>query len=433
MHAPRSLSLLLPLFVAPVVGCTNGGTKDDTDLDTQDTDVVDTDIADSDVVDTDVADTDLVDTDVIDTDDTDVVPVNVCGDGTPAVDAPCFASPAGFDGEGTIGALAIADWNGGGADVIYAVGGSVYTLAGDGAGAFPSGQQIPGSSMGSTILELRTGQLDNDAYPDVVVGGVGSAGRVIFNDGAGNIAYETYLNGEGDLLHAHVADIQGSLAPQDVVISDQNGCGTLSLMSGNASSSYRDDYEYFCSPSAAVIAKTSPTQSSVVTVESLGLHVQDISVSALQLTLGPTATYTLPTGSEDMETADLDGDGDDEVLILLDDGTIKVMFSDGAGGWEAFGMDAWDSVPVTGSPTDLTVGDLDGDGDVDVAVASTTDDGVTLLVNDGTGTFFESPIYLGMGAAPVRITAGDLNSDGIDDLAVGTSLGDEIVVLLSNP
>ena len=64
MHGPRSLSLLLPLFVAPIVGCSAGASKDDTDLDTQDTDAADTDVADTDLGDTDVVDTDVVDTDV---------------------------------------------------------------------------------------------------------------------------------------------------------------------------------------------------------------------------------------------------------------------------------------------------------------------------------------------------------------------------------
>lgn len=429
MHGPRSLSLLLPLFVAPIVGCSAGASKDDTDLDTQDTDAADTDVADTDVADTDLGDTDVVDTDVVDTD-----VANLCGDGTPAVDEPCFDAPSGYDGEGLIGAIAIADWDGGGADVIYGVYGSVYTLGGDGTGAFPSGRQIAGTSMGNPVEELRVGQLSADTHVDVVVGGTGSSGRVIFGDGAGGITYESFLNGEGDLHRVHVANVVGSSASEEILTSDTNGCGTLTLTSGvDNSSSFRDDYEYYCSSSAGVIAQTSPTQSSTVVAESTTLSVRTVRDSALSLVLGDATPFTLPANAVDMEAGDLDSDGDDDVLVLLADGTLKVMFSDGADDWEVFGADPWVSIPVSGSPTDLALGDLDGDGDLDVAIASTSDDAVHILVNDGVGSFVAAPIDLGVGARPGRITTGDLNQDSIDDIAVGTELGNEIVVLLSNP
>lgn len=428
MHGPRSLSLLLPLFVAPVVGCSAGVDKDDTDLDGQDTDVVDTDTEDTDTVDTDVADTDGGDTDVQDTD-----VASVCGDGTPAADEPCFDAPVGFDGEGSIGAIAIADWDGGGADVIYGVYGSVYTLGGDGTGAFPSGRQIAGQSMGNPVTELRVGQLNSDSNVDVVVGGVGSSGRAIFGDGAGAITYETYLGGEGNVARVHVADIVGSASSDDVLLGETDGCGVLNMTSGTADSSYRADYEYLCSPTVGVIARTSPTHSGAVTAEGTALTVRLLTATTTDLTVGEGTPFTLPTGAVDMEAGDLDGDGDDEVLILLDDGTLKVMFSDGADQWEAFGQDPWVSVPVSGDPTDMALGDLDGDGDLDLAIAATTDDAVDVLVNDGTGSFLSDPIDLGTGALPGRITTGDLNADGVDDIAVGTELGGEIVVLISNP
>ena len=60
--------------------------------------------------------------------------------------------------------------------------------------------------------------------------------------------------------------------------------------------------------------------------------------------------------------------------------------------------------------------DLNGDGKADLAVASGT--GVSVLLNNGNGTF-GAPASYGSGTNPVSVAAADLNGDGKIDLAVG--------------
>ena len=67
----------------------------------------------------------------------------------------------------------------------------------------------------------------------------------------------------------------------------------------------------------------------------------------------------------------------------------------------------------------LTAKDLDGDGDIDLAVGLSSTSMLTILINDGTGNFQDGESYY-MDYSPVRITAVDLNADNDNDLAVVT-------------
>ena len=100
--------------------------------------------------------------------------------------------------------------------------------------------------------------------------------------------------------------------------------------------------------------------------------------------------------------------GDNTVSILLgnDDGTFqpKITYPTGVG----------PAGPVT-------IGDFNSDGVSDLAVANLADNTVSVFIGNGNGTFQPQVTY-GTGLAtatnPSAITVGDFNGDGVPDLAV---------------
>ena len=110
--------------------------------------------------------------------------------------------------------------------------------------------------------------------------------------------------------------------------------------------------------------------------------------------------------------------------ITVNVGTLKSFLGDGAGNFSA------------GAPQDLgdgrffslALGDLDSDGNLDLAATNWDGGEISVLLGNGDGTF-AAPERLGVGAAPQGIDIADLDDDGALDL-VTTNLYGDVKVLL---
>ena len=83
------------------------------------------------------------------------------------------------------------------------------------------------------------------------------------------------------------------------------------------------------------------------------------------------------------------------------------------------------------TPESVAIGDLNGDGRPDLAVANTDSNTVSVLLGNGDGTFQAQTQYpTGLGPASVAIR--DLNGDGKLDLAVANAVSNNVTVLLND-
>jgi large repetitive protein len=116
---------------------------------------------------------------------------------------------------------------------------------------------------------------------------------------------------------------------------------------------------------------------------------------------------------------DLDGDGVSDAAATLPEGALVVLLGDGAGG-----LGAPSRFPVGREARSLSAGDFDGDQDPDLAAASfgSGDDAIappsvlTVRFNDGAGGFPDEEVRLA-GAGAAAVDAGDIDLDGDPDLA----------------
>jgi gliding motility-associated-like protein len=111
-------------------------------------------------------------------------------------------------------------------------------------------------------------------------------------------------------------------------------------------------------------------------------------------------------------TADLDSDGDLDLLTANNwpAGTASVRFNDGTG---HFGGGS--EVDLGANPVWITTADVDADGDLDLLAANSGSSNVSVRLNDGTGQFKTAP-FVAVGPAPQCVVAGDVDGDGDLDL-----------------
>ncbi len=123
---------------------------------------------------------------------------------------------------------------------------------------------------------------------------------------------------------------------------------------------------------------------------------------------------------------DLDGDGDIDLAVPNDSG-VAVLLNKGDG---SFVTPAFYSASPAVYAYSLTICDLDVDGDPDLAIAYSYSDHVAILINDGDGNF-APPVHYATGDWPVSVAIGDVDGDGDPDLAVANN-GSYSVSILSN-
>ena len=146
----------------------------------------------------------------------------------------------------------------------------------------------------------------------------------------------------------------------------------------------------------------------------------------------------VPTGQSprSVTVADVDGDGRSDLLTAnteSNDVTVIRGVRDSVGGVEnAFEGDGQYSVGET--PLSLKFADLNGDDIPDLLTTNALPGSLSIVLGNGDGTFgdLDADLTVVAGTGPINAEATDLDRDGNVDLIVANSLSDDLSVLLGN-
>jgi hypothetical protein len=124
---------------------------------------------------------------------------------------------------------------------------------------------------------------------------------------------------------------------------------------------------------------------------------------------------------------DFNGDGKTDLAVANNgSNTLTILLGNGDGTFSAAAS------PATGTnPTSLVVADFNTDGKPDLAVTNSGSNTVTVLLGNGDGTF-TTAASPATGTSPRSIAVADFNADGKPDLAVTNFGSNTVTVLLGN-
>ncbi len=409
--------------------------------------------------------------------------------------------------------VAVGNWDGD-ADLDLAVAnfgsGNVTIYLGNGPGTFTQASGSP-IAAGTQPVAVASGDLDGDGDLDLAVADYGSNDVTLLKgDGLGGFALPTLvgvgsnqlfvaltdLDGDGDLdlaaalYNANAVEIQlgngagtyvqkaGSpfavgLNPFSIAVGDLNGDTKPDLAVANSTSGHVSillggGTGGFGQAAGSPIA-TGPNPLSIVAGDWNGDGKLDLAVGnrggnnvtillngttfaadgtacsdGNVCTVGntclagiclPPVTFTQPGGSPvavgtspfSMTVGDWDGDGKRDLAIANSvSNDVSILKGNGAGGFTLLGS------PVVGNtPSSVATGDFDGDNDLDLAVANYASGTVTILLGNGAGAFTQatngSPYLVGTG--PQYVAVAEMTGDGLPDLAVANYGSSSVTIL----
>ena len=149
-----------------------------------------------------------------------------------------------------------------------------------------------------------------------------------------------------------------------------------------------------------------------------------------QLTLDASRGFAALTSISALRCADVDNDGDLDLFCCSTTGrAVALSRNDGTGHFGAL-----TAIGAAGSwvaPSDMCVGDMDGDGDLDLTVCDASANTVTTCLNLGSSGFPATAfVSIACAGGPVSVSCADFDNDGALDVVAACRDTGEAAILL---
>jgi hypothetical protein len=137
-------------------------------------------------------------------------------------------------------------------------------------------------------------------------------------------------------------------------------------------------------------------------------------------------TYDVGSLPDSVTVGDVNGDGKLDLAVAnRGSNTVSILLGNGDGTFRA-------AVNYSvNNPQSLAIGDFDRDGRLDLAVAKGSSNGVSILLGNGDGTF-QTAMNYNAGINTSSLAIGDFNKDGNLDLAAANAASNTVSILLGN-
>ena len=247
--------------------------------------------------------------------------------------------------------------------------------------------------VGVRPFSLATGDINGDGHPDLIAGNTSSANlSVLLNDGTGQFRA--------------TQNVPVGNTPYGVAVADVNGDGKLDLTVSD-----------FGQPSVTILLNTTVTGATTATFNRTDVTTKNFTFGAA--------------------VGDVDGDGKPDVVVTnYYSGSVSVLLNRTAVGATSPTFAPEQVFLVGKSPYAVAMGDLNGDGKLDLIVANQQSNSASILLNTtvpGSAASFVRQDFAVGGVAPRAVALADFNGDGLLDVTMANSASNTLSVLLNRP
>ncbi|MGZ4012079.1 MAG: FG-GAP repeat domain-containing protein [Flavisolibacter sp.] len=295
-------------------------------------------------------------------------------------------------------------------------------------------------AVGKGAASVEVADFNKDGKPDIVVAHTADNDNAVAS--IENSSITILLNtGKRDFRPATGSPFYAGDFPNDINIADFNRDGNLDIALANHVKKYftvllgNGKGQFSQAPNSPFTVQVKPHPHGVISADFnsdgyLDIATDSWGVDSIVILSGdgkgdfkdPVYYATGKHPYERLRTADFNKDGKPDIVTTnLDDNSVTILFGLGNRNFSTHLFDAGST------PFGVATGDLNHDGNIDLAVVNAPTisagkpgkDGLTILLGDGKGNFSTvkgSPFETGLG--PTRVAIGDLNNDGFNDIAV---------------
>ena len=347
-----------------------------------------------------------------------VGPIVISGGGVVVCSDPCTGGGMGS----AAGSSSIAD-----TAVTYPGSDLVFSVVDNGDGTFGFSFSNPSNRDLSYITSVTIDDLNDDGFPDLILGVNGSAAggagvQVLMNDGTGSgiVVYQATLATAASAAPASVLTADVNADGWDDIVTGDGSADSVSVLVNNGDGTFAPAVSYPTGGTAGNLVSQDLNDDGM---PDLFLH----SAGSLTIllnngdgTFAPAATYA---GGDfaSVVTGDLVGDGEADLILYGGSSGVGVMLAHGDGSYAPV---VWTKV----SADAVDIDDFNNDGMPDLAAASTAGGTVTVLLGHGDGSF-GTPASYAVGAGPLDVWSFDEDGNGSEDIVTDNNDGTQSLLL----
>ncbi len=289
-------------------------------------------------------------------------------------------------------------------------------------------------SVGNGPHNVAVGDVDGDGDLDLLTANTGTVGTISirFNDGAGDFRGTQLLDVGNDLGGIAVGDVDGDGDLDLLAVSIRNNLVSVRLNDGAGTFSGTQTVRVDTGPQSVIVGDVDGDGDLDLLTANYDTNTVSVRLNDGTGTFSGLTNVVVGGNPRGVVVGDVDADGDLDLLAPTGNfNTVSIRLNDGTGTFSGT-----QDVGVGNIPQTLTIGDVDGDGDLDLFAANSSlftgaNGTVSVRLNDGRGVFSGTTDVV-VGRVPYGVVVGDVDGDGDLDLLTSNETGSTVSVRLND-